>query len=779
MTDEYQPSEEEMKPAPETVTDPSMPTPEAVEAVEAFNLLPDLLATDEGKDWVAKEASRVVSRTKTDEEKRSDFMKRRANQLKLLTGLLETLKFPTEGAKPPHIPLLLQAMLAHWSRIWDQVMPSKGDIVHLAATSFEDEERERRVEKHFNWYLRVRIPEYVAGHAQSIMQWLLSGSTFRDYRWDPIRKCCCIDHVPIDDMVIPYAEKDIDPLMSSVSRKTRIRRLARHVLEEWEKAGYYVGVAELYENSKGAVMRDDDSKVKDIVEKIDGVEKPDSVSDEKNPDAEREILEQHYWTSIPGVEGIKPVKFTVDRLSKKPLALTIREMDDPLDRARYELENQEYTAAQQSMQQQMAMNPAMLLEPPPPPKPVRTTTLNTIIHYQLFPNPEGFYGLGAGYLLEGPNDLVDNLLADLMVAGKFQNVQSGWISSRVQFKKGDVEFVHGKLNSVDCEPDEMAKAIRPATFPPPSPTLMEIAKWQVEEAKSQTANADTLAGEQGTSRETAESVKARNDNANQVVNVMTRLYLVPMAYELRLIMHGLSVYLEDEEYFAVIEPSKEIPGQMKQYKGKAGRLDYLEDYDISPTADARMSSKSTRIQEAFGLMDRVQQSTLMKDPQRGPMLAYMTMKNVFTALERPDFLAAIGDPPAPAPPPSPESQETENAGFLNERDHPVFPDDDDGIHLAGMDAFEQDPHFAYLSPTGKQLFDRHRRAHVAQHYQKQQGAINGAPAQAMGTQSGGGGGIPPGRANGTPPGGPAQAPPRPAPNGTGHGVPPRPPAGPV
>src|SRR5678815_5692150 len=98
----YEPSAEDLKPAPTTLTERTEEKP--AEAVEAFNLLPDLLKDAEGKEWVEKEARRVVSRCKTDEEKREPFMKRRANQLKLLTGLIDKLKFPAEGAEAPHIP---------------------------------------------------------------------------------------------------------------------------------------------------------------------------------------------------------------------------------------------------------------------------------------------------------------------------------------------------------------------------------------------------------------------------------------------------------------------------------------------------------------------------------------------------------------------------------------------------------------------------------------------------------------------------------------------------
>lgn len=758
MGDEFQPPP--TPPTPATVTEDGPPQ-EVPPAVEAFNLVDDLMATPDGAEWLKKEAARVVKRCEEDQDSRSAFMKRRARQLKLLAGVIDKMKFPAEGAETPHIPMLLQAAISHWSRIWDQVIPSKGDIVHMFATSFEDEERARRVEKHFNWQLRVKVPNYASGHATSIMQWM-SGSCFRVYCWDPIEKCHRIEAVPMDDIVVCYTERDDDPLMQNVPVKTYIRRLPRHTLEAWEKVGYYVGIAELFETSKAGQKDDDESPIRAAIKKIDGVDPSDSyASQEKSPDATREIYEQHYWTSIPGTDGIKPVKFAVDKLSKKPLSLTIREMENSVDRSRYEREKGEYDAAVASWQQHMQMDPSAGLPEPVKPAQPKIDTLNTIIHYRCFPNPEGFYGLGPISLLEGPNTLVDNLLGDLMVAGKFQNVQSGFISERARGKKGDVEFVPGKFHALDCEPEELDKAVKPFQFGQPSATLMEIAKWQVEEAKNQTASADTLAGEQGTSRETAASVRTRNSNAAQVINVMTRLYLVPFTSELRLIMHGNSIYLDDVEYFNVVEPSQKTPGQSQVFRGQVARDDYLEDYEISPTADARMSSKPERISEAFGLLDRVQQSAVMRDPQRGPMLLYVAMKNAFTAIERPDFLAALGPPPEPAPPPSPQSQETENAGFLNEQDHPVFPDDDHALHLRTINDFRMDPHYGYLSPTGKQLLDRHERAHAAALYQ-QQGAMNGqGAAQGMGAQPGGAGGIPAGRGNGPGPGGlvrPAQGP---------------------
>ncbi len=741
-------------------------------AVEAFNLVPELLKDKDGAAWLEEEGKRVCERCKTDEDNREDFMKRRANQMKLFTGLLDTLKFPTEGAPAPHMPLLLKAILSHWSRTVDQVLPATGSIVHPTPTSFEDDERADRVELHLNWQLRTRIPDYIPGHCDSIMAWLQAGSTFRVGFWDPARKVPCVEHVPIDYMVIPYACKDSDVLMRKVPRKTWVRNMTRHELEEWGETGYLHGVDDLYEDgytSKGTYT--DASKIRELVEKVEGVSKPEQVSLDKDPDQEREILVQYYWTIVPGLESpngkprVKPVCCWVDRKSKKVLCITIRQMEDSVDRARFENQQREFEAAQASMQQQAAMGPMPpTMSEPKAPEPVRMVTLDTIMHYRLFPNPDGFYGLGVGYLLEGPNDFIDKILGDLWVSGKFQNTQSGFISDMAQgLKKGDLDWVPGKFHALACQPEELDKAVKPFQFGPPSATLMELAKWIHEESSSQTASQDTMSGEQGTSRETATSVQERNANANQVVNLMTRMYLIAFSEEVKLIAHMNSVYMDDVEYFSVVVPSKQTPGQMETKSGLSiARADYLEDYDLTFAADARMGSKATRINEAASLTDRIAQSPLIKDPQRGPMLLWTGMRNLFKAMERPDFEAAIGQPPMPPPPPQPASQQDENAGFINEQFHPVLPTDPHEDHLMVIDIFKQDPAYAFLSPTGKNMLDKHERAHVAELYKANQGAADGSTTgMGQGAQPGGAGGVPGGPNNGSSPGRPPGAGPQP------------------
>ena len=741
--------------------DPDLP-------LEAKNLVPELAKDPKTAEWLQSEAAKVIKRCDLHMDQRSEFMQRRADQLKQYTGLTKKLKFPAEGDRAPHHPLVLQAMLSLWSRLWDQVCPAKGDIVHIAVVGEPDEERQMLVEKHMNWQLRTKMPDWVSSQGDSIMQWLLSGSNFREYVWDPIAKCNRVDHVPIEDMVISYAEKDTHPLMPTVPCVTRVLRVPKHLLLEYQKIGWYDGIDELYEEGGGAfvgagVNYVDGGPVRDAAMKIDGVEKPEG-QESQDPDPVRELLRQHIWLELPSV-GYKPVTFVVDRKSKKPVYLSVRETPDSLDQSRFDREQAAAVAKAKSIdgmlqQQQAAAGPPMPGAPPPVPpeptqpdkvRPVKMVPLYTVIHYRLFPNPEGFYGIGAGYLLENSNALVDELLADVLISGRLANIPQGFISNQMSGLKGDIQAVPGKFHAVDIPGEQLKDAIHQFQFNPPPPVLMDMIKFLVNESKDQTANQEILSGEKGSSHETAAQYKGRNNNAMTVVNVMTRLYIEPLKYEMKLIAHGNSIFMPAEEWFSVVAPSQATPGANDVQSLKIARDAYLEDYHITFTADSRMTSKSERIQDAFNLSSQIAQSPVSKGPS-GPALTWLAQKEIFHALDKPEFEAALGKPPAPPPPPSPESQVEENAGFLNEKDHPVLPDDNHVEHLAYITEFRDTPYFEKMSSTGKQLLDRHERAHLAAHYQQAAtGAQNGQGA-GMGAGPGQPGGVPAGRPGAAPQG---------------------------
>jgi hypothetical protein len=756
---------------PEQEPDPQDPNEgeEPDEQVNTINILPVLLKRL--PDWTDVQSKRMVRLVKEDEDSRKVFMDRRANQLRLIAGAIPNLGYPAEGAKAPHIAIMTKAILHLWARIFDQVIPAKGDIVHAAPMPGQDDSQ-IKVERHMNFQLRRKMPDWSSSHQVSIFSWLTSGSLFRHYRFDPVEQVHRVDYCPIDDIIISYTEHDDHPLMKTVERVTRVLRLERWRAEVYASEGMFSNLEAIYppeddeEDSASTASEqtvprpDTDSEVQKAVIEIGGVDPPERG----DKDGKREYLEIHTRLTFPkdiGIEGLaglnKPVIFTIDRKSKKPVGLTIREEPDPVDQSRYDQAMTAFKIASENVAKQEAMGqPA---RPPTQPRPVRSRTMYHFIHYRLFPNTDGFYGLGVGYLLEGANELANSLAAEYMLSAKFANLQGGWMARGTKAKRGDVQIPMGKWIETELEPEVLAKALLPHQFSPPSEGLMHVVD-KLESNSEIAANADVLSGEKGASNETAAGAKVRNSNAMALISVMTRLYLEPMKYEVQMIAHGNSVQMTGPETFPHSTPGVERDA-VEQIT--VTPQDYANEMHFEFTADARMSSKPERIQDAMNALDRILNSPL-KD---NVMLVDFATRKVWRAMESPDYEAAMGPPPQPPPPPTPLSQDSENAGFFNEQDHPVLPDDNHMGHLHTIEQLKKSPLFEKMSSTGKQILDRHERAHTAHFYMQMQELQKHTGVDVHGSAGGAGG--PAGMA-----GGPGNGP---VPGGMGGGAPGGPPPG--
>src|SRR6185312_7651881 len=370
--------------------------------------------------------------------------------------------------------------------------------------------------------------------------------------------------------------------------------------------------------------------------------------------------------------------------------------------------------APQQLDESGAPIPAPTPPAPKKPRPVRMQTVYRIIHFGLFPNPEGFYRLGVGYLLEGSNELANALAGEYTLTAKFQNLITGFMARGTKEKRGDIQVNHGKIMETDLEPEFLDKAIKLIEFHPPSEGLMNVVA-KLEENSEIAASADILSGEKGSSNETAKGTAIRNANAMSLISVMTRLFLDPLKYELKLIAHANSIYLDESEYFPFVSLVPDLMGKPQIENIQVFRADYVEDVHLEFTADARVTSKPERISDAKDALQMILTSPLQENVQ----LVDFAMRKYFEVSDGFDYLAKMGpppQPPQPPPPPTPQSQDTENAGFFNEKDHPVLPDDNHVAHLHRINELKQSPLHEHMSSTGKQLLDRHERAHVAQFY---------------------------------------------------------------
>lgn len=510
----------------------------------------------------------------------------------------------------------------------------------------------------------------------------------------------------------------------------------------------------------------------DVMQKAQGVDKPAEDS-EGGKDGPRELLEQHRWWKLPGDKKQRPIVATVDKATRVLVSVRLREDEDSQDRARFNRDKAairaQYDAAMQQYQidmvqyvqhfgppappppmgapqdattppepgaadmtappapgEQTATMPGMppVPAPPPPPEPPaqpadptppKMVAINFFTHFVCIPNPEGIYGFGIGYLLEGHNMVADTIASQIVDAGTLANTSTFFYSRQCRMKRGELRIKPGEGVEVDLSPQDLDKGIKVLEFKGPDAQLAAFIKDQKEEAAELSGANEILSGEVGGSNETATTTQIRISQALAAISILNKRYTRSRTFEGQKLARLNSVHLEDKEYFTVVDPFKTVPpslagsagpppppgavaGQPGQPTGASpappapqttagsgapatmgpaqptppppppqppgapptpliveeyiGRIDYLEDVDIVVTADPRMASMPQRVQEAQGIVDALNQDPVIAQMMPLKIAAY---RNLFVAMDRPELVAALQQslsmPPPGAPPP--------------------------------------------------------------------------------------------------------------------------------
>jgi hypothetical protein len=352
---------------------------------------------------------------------------------------------------------------------------------------------------------------------------------------------------------------------------------------------------------------------------------------------------------------------------------------------------------------------SMPMEPPPAPPlppeepaPPKMVPINFFTHYICIPNPEGFYGFGIGSMLEGNNIVADTIASQVVDAGTLANTSTFIYSRQAKLGKGQLKIRPGEGVETDLSPSEIKDGFRFLEFRPPDAALASFIKDQKEEAAELSGANDILSGEVGGSNETATTTQIRISQALAAIAIINKRYTRSRTIEGQKFARMNSVHLGDVEYFSVVDPFKSQPmqpgpggpmdvppsvppptlGPAAPYveKLQVGRMDYLEDVDITITADPRMASQPQRFQEAMKAFELINASPFLS--QMAP-LQIAAAREVFIAMDKPSLVAGLeqgmqmmammpptpppGAPGAPPPeggPPQPEDPGTAvpNAG---------------------------------------------------------------------------------------------------------------------
>jgi len=708
---------------------------------EIVNLITEL-TEDEQKDL----AKAVEQGFEDDRESREPRMRRMRKAQKLVASDVDPKTTPFQNAANVNVPVLLNAMRQYSSRLWDMLVPSSGNLSHVNATAVKNVERAQATERYFNSFLRYELPDYALSWYDTIYGVCGPGSAFRRRCYDLREKRIRVDALSMENVVVAYNEKILDPTMRGVRRYSVVLRM-----DEREMAPLIADKTFVQAKAKDGEKTSGDDLVKSEfakgADKIDGVLPPGESSASKRPCA---IVEQYLWWKLPKKKKVPgfddewhPVIAWLNVRTRKVMRLVLREEDDPADKRRFDRQTQDqadWMTALQMRAQMMAAppqlvgedeqgNPVLAAPPPPPelpppppePEPPRKRETCFLLHVRGFAS-DGFYGSGFYDALGLLNLAINTITNQVIDAATMKNAGGGWYSSQIRMPAGSLSFSPGEYHRVEGPAAVLRDAIRERVSPEPSIVSMPMVSFLQGSAEQATSSGGVLSGEKPASHEAATTTQIRVEEARSQILVLARLIAIAMSAEFRGLWRDLSIFLDENEAQRIVDDD----GSVQEYR--LTRADFISDADVMPAADPGVTSNSELVAKAERF-----KALVMQDPitAQSPALQQAATTDVFSALGKRAYIKLIQTPPQGPPPQKPQWQE--NAGFLMEQDSPVHPEDDHEAHLQDMGLWRGDEQGGYdfLTPTGKKMYEAHARGHMAAKLIQQREADNAPRLQAV------------------------------------------------
>lgn len=749
-----------------------------------FNMVKKYSASDDGKKFLEDVSDIVMDSFKSMWESTEEYREKRAQLYRLFRGNLTQKSAPFEDCANIHMPVVLQAIAMLVPRVITEIFPADDYIFKAVPTGPEDQERADVLTQHGDWQFKHEISDFIPQFERAVTESMLVGTAIVYSCRDTINNRNNHRALSCEDLVMSYTVNAVDPSLADVPEKIMIVRWSRHELEDLVAQGKYDSdaVGSILEplddpKNRGSKAKQDEPTltVRESVEEVEGHVRP-----ENDPTAPYVFYEYHGWLKLPGEERQRPVVAVVETSTRKIASFYLREDDDWRDKERYDREIQDIASYQQAVEQfrAAAANPQLIPGPdgmptqapipdapipppsvkldeagePLPPEQPRKVAIEYFTRIDCIYDPHGSMGIGIGDMVKGFNEMVNQLGNLFTDAASIANSPPQLVSENA-LPPGEVEIGPGAIIRSPLPPEQLDKAQKTLIQTQGNPQLLEMMNLLMGVAKEVAATPDVYSGQPGKAGETYRGISTRVQEAAKPLTAVAQRILRGLTEIVRKNARLNSIFLPEEDIVNVIDPSK---GRMKV---KITRAIYLEDYDITFTADTRFTSQAQKLDEDVQLMQFAATSPLFAGNQiQQQVFLFEVASRYLKDMKRPELIPYLGQRPQPPPPPQPIAPPDENAMFLEGKAPNVHPADDDPKHVADHNAFMSSQEAQYLAPDQHKNLEQHVRNHVAAHIQKvakaTQEMTNAAAASNGSPGPGGDRGMAPGGAN---PGPPAQA----------------------
>lgn len=215
------------------------------------------------------------------------------------------------------------------------------------------------------------------------------------------------------------------------------------------------------------------------------------------------------------------------------------------------------------------------------------------IKYPFIRSPDGgFYDIGFGEVLMPINKTINTTINQMLDSGHLSNTGGGFIGRGVRMKRGPIRRRPGEFMPVDTRGQALRDNIYELNHPEPSLVLFNLLGMLVEASKDISGNRDILSGEQTGEISGITLMQLIDQGLTAFKGIFKRVHRA-MQQELKLQFRLNGLYLEDKQYFRVLDDQEAV-----------ARDDYnMGDADVIPVSDPSRVTDMQKMAEAQILMD--------------------------------------------------------------------------------------------------------------------------------------------------------------------------------
>jgi chaperonin GroES len=445
-----------------------------------------------------------------DEHTMRDWLKRYDEYLNLAMQIKESKTWPWRGAANVKFPLLTIASLQFHARAYPALVSNKGlvkgKVVGYDPTG-EKAKRAERVGKHMTYTLLDKLEHWDEDMDKLLMTLPVAGCMFKKVDWDGFNQEICDDLIFPKDIIINYWAKS----MGSARRITHKLYLYENDIIERQRDGFYLEI-ELDPPQSRHVDRDADRR--------QGRSSVNTSDDDATP---YEILNCYTYLDLDDDGYKEPYVVTIERQNKKILRIA---------------PNFAIKSIRKNAKGEI----------------VQIKAKQTFVKYDFIPSPDGgLLGVGFGLLLGSLNETVNTNINQLIDQGTVYTTGGGFVAKGIRLQGGKLEFEPNEWKVVQTTGDDLRKGIFPLPVKEPSQVLFSMLQALVASGKEIIAISEIATGKLPGQNTPATTTLTSVEEGMKLFTAIYKRIHRSLKSEYKRIFEILSVYLDEEEYFQVLD----------------------------------------------------------------------------------------------------------------------------------------------------------------------------------------------------------------------------------